>query len=488
MNRQSPFLSPIGCLAGGLLIAGILAAVALTGGEIFSPGPLTARAAAGQPLQGFRSHAEFGADCRLCHAPLQGVAADRCLACHTRVGEQMAAGEGAHGHLMPEQAGRCADCHRDHRGPDFSPAAEAVLKFDHAGTGFQLTRHVVDYAGAPLACAACHRQPGFEFLPARCGECHAAADAAFQQDHRAAFGEACLACHDGVDRTHGFDHDQARFPLQGRHAGLACAQCHTAGQPPAEAPAECSACHQPPASHGGVFDSQCQSCHTPADWSPAALPGRPDFQHAATAFQLVHHSQDYAGQPLTCASCHSLPDFAVRGQACQDCHASHDAAFMAAHLQAYGADCTNCHDGAGNMSNFDHNRVFALDGRHAAAACAACHRDGVFRGTPRECSACHAEPQAHAGVFGLKCAACHTTAAWSPAQLKEHAFPLDHGGQGEVPCATCHLSRYDAYTCYGCHEHNPAKVQDDHREVALGGQLLQDCAACHPTGRGHGDD
>lgn len=488
MNRQHPFFSPIGCLGGGLLIAGILVAVWLTGGAIFSPGPLTALAENGRPLQGFKSHAEFGADCRQCHAPFQGILAERCETCHTTVRDERAAAQGLHGRLPAAEAARCADCHQDHHGADFNPTTAALLEFNHNAIGFQLNRHLLDYSSAPLACQGCHRVPGYDFVMANCASCHAAENTAFMQDHQAAFGENCLACHDGADQTSNFDHNQTGFPLQGQHAPLACAECHSAAQAPAEASNQCAACHTAPASHLNVFDAQCETCHTPGGWTPAELPNFPAFAHTNAAFQLVNHSVDYAGQPLTCAACHALPAFTVNGPACVDCHRTHDAVFLDEHLLKYGPNCVSCHDGAGNMRNFDHAQVFVLDGRHTEAQCAACHKDSVFRGTPRECAACHAEPEVHAGVFGLKCAACHSTSAWSPAQLTEHLFPLNHGEEGEVACATCHLAKYTEYTCYGCHEHEPADTRDKHREVDLGTQLLENCAACHPSGEEEGEN
>jgi len=111
------------------------------------------------------------------------------------------------------------------------------------------------------------------------------------------------------------------------------------------------------------------------------------------------------------------------------------------------------------------------------------HVDQKFRGTPKECAGCHQEPKIHAGLFGADCAACHTAQAWAPAQLTQHTFPLDHGEQGEITCATCHTDSYVAYTCYGCHDHEPAETRRQHAELDLTEARLNDCAACHATGR-----
>ncbi len=156
---------------------------------------------------------------------------------------------------------------------------------------------------------------------------------------------------------------------------------------------------------------------------------------------------------------------------------------MAGHVQTFGADCAGCHDGTGNMANFDHARVFVLDGAHAPLACADCHAGQRFQGTPAECAGCHAEPAVHAGVFGLECAACHTTEAWLPAALRAHTFPLDHGEEGLLACATCHTTTYAEYTCFECHEHEPQEMAEEHAKEGISAAELTDCAACHPAGQ-----
>lgn len=484
MSRQHPLFSRLGCLGGLVLILGIVAAIWLTGGEIFSPGLLTAWAEEGKTLQGFQSHAEFEPDCQQCHAPFVGLTAERCEACHTSVQAERAAGQGLHGRLDTDEAAQCGTCHRDHQGRDYNPHTVALKKFDHATIGFSLARHLTDYDATSLECRACHNLPQYDFILARCVDCHAQNDPAFMEAHTAAFGGDCLACHDGVDQTSAFDHAQTDFPLDGAHAEQACTACHNPNLPPADTPTECQACHAEPALHAGVFATDCATCHSPAAWSPANLPQQPAFAHTQTAFQLIHHRQDFNGAPLTCAACHTGAAFIPTStESCVACHGSHDQAFMTQHVQDFGLSCVGCHDGTGNMKDFDHHRVFALEGRHAELECAACHIDQQFRGTPGNCVDCHQEPEAHAGVFGLNCAACHTAAAWAPARLTQHTFPLDHGEQGEIACATCHTASYTQQTCYGCHEHDPGETQARHAELNLSADELNDCAACHPTGR-----
>lgn len=102
-------------------------------------------------------------------------------------------------------------------------------------------------------------------------------------------------------------------------------------------------------------------------------------------------------------------------------------------------------------------------------------------GDPHQCVACHEEPALHAEAFGVNCARCHNTTAWTPAVLTRHDFLLDHGGMGQVDCKTCHPTSYVKYECYGCHEdHQPDEMQAAHLAEKI--EVFDDCARCHPTG------
>lgn len=492
LSRQHPLFSRWGCLGGSVLILGIGLAVIFSGGAIFSPGELTTYAERATPLNGFAAHADFQNDCTQCHAPFVGIAPERCEKCHTRVGEERATGTGLHGKLEPAAVARCETCHADHEGRNFNPNADAINKFDHAILGFTLARHIVDYDDTPLACESCHVGADFQFESATCVACHSQHDTAFVDEHTRAFGASCRDCHDGVDQMTGFTHADTDFPLVGQHMEVKCADCHRPETAPQATDTQCAACHAEPPVHAQVFSNQdCADCHTPEAWRPARLPDWPAFKHADTAFQLIHHATGFDGALITCANCHTLAatgDFSLSTETCIDCHSGADADFMAQHVQQYGPDCMGCHDGAGNMLNFDHSQVFALDGAHAVLDCEACHVAQTFRGTPNQCSGCHQEPAIHAGIFGLECAACHTTTAWTPAQLTQHTFPLNHGESGEIPCAVCHVESYTTYTCYGCHEHEPQEMISKHAEKNISGDRLLECAACHATGRKEGDD
>lgn len=55
-------------------------------------------------------------------------------------------------------------------------------------------------------------------------------------------------------------------------------------------------------------------------------------------------------------------------------------------------------------------------------------------------------------------------------------FVLDRDHDAE--CATCHRNNeFSRYTCYGCHEHTPAKVRAEH--VKEGIPDFENCMECH---------
>ncbi len=441
---------------------------------MFSPGALTAKAEEGETLGGVASHAEITA-CGTCHQPLKTKQTSLCLECHTDVQEQLTTANGLHAKL--DTTLPCFECHSDHQGADFDPTLSGVENFDHSVTSFSLIWHQVDYNAAPLGCDGCHTGDDFSVNQQTCNDCHAAYDTPFMTQHQQEFGANCLECHDGLDRMTDFDHSQTDFPLEGQHATANCAGCHVNNQFE-DLPAECVACHAEPAIHAGLFETTCESCHTTEAWSPATL-GDTTFNHdTQTRFSLVQHQADFSGAVLNCASCHVTNLETVEMTICTTCHAQADAVFMASHEQEFGSDCLACHDGVDRMHDFDHARVFVLDGRHAEIECVACHADQKFTGTPAECVACHAEPPIHAGIFGVQCELCHSTTAWLPASLKTHTFPLDHGDEGMIACETCHVTTYVEYTCDNCHD--PVEMKQEHSEEGISD--ITNCIECHPTG------
>jgi mono/diheme cytochrome c family protein len=99
---------------------------------------------------------------------------------------------------------------------------------------------------------------------------------------------------------------------------------------------------------------------------------------------------------------------------------------------------------------------------------------------PHRCVSCHEEPEVHVGRFGINCARCHSSVAWTPAFLTKHNFALDHGGDGDVECQVCHVENYFTNTCYECHDHQPDEMEVVHLAEDL--EVYDNCVECHPTG------
>lgn len=467
----------LGCFSFSGLIATfvtllIIGGVSLAqGGMLFSPGNLNAQAGQ-QRLGGVLSHAEIGGKCKACHAsPWSGKKmVDLCVDCHINLVEDP---DNFHRVMLAQgQATTCRECHPEHRGGDAALLSMDLAAFPHDAVGYSLKAHQELSNGEPFTCANCHEQEYASFDQARCMLCHQQAQENFMEKHVAAYGQACLDCHDGVDRFQkGFDHSKLAFPLEGKHINLTCDQCHRGARMVADfkdATQVCSGCHQKDDIHQGRLGQDCQACHTPAGWNQAA------FDHSKSAFPLQgQHIR------LTCNACH-LPG--VDGNTiyqgtpitCYACHAQDDA-----HQGQYGQECEACHTPESwDRVTFNHARTaFPLTGAHLQVQCTQCHVNQVFKGLSIECVSCHAEPAFHQALFQSACNTCHTTTAWLPAQYSgAHRFPMSHGGANS--CRSCHPDRLAAYTCYTCHDQT--ETDEEHREEGI--TNLQDCVRCHPTG------
>ncbi len=289
----------------------------------------------------------------------------------------------------------------------------------------------------------------------------------------------------------------------------------------AEFETDCNQCHAP---FKGIEAQRCERCHTNIaqqlqtgqgihsrfenvtrcgdchqehkgrsfDQFAAALV---DFDHGLTDFSLEKHVFDYQDSRMACTTCHQHTGrkFTLMASACADCHQTAAADFMTAHTAAYGRQCLDCHDGHDTIAAFTlaaHAEVFELTGVHASTACEKCHNDGQFKGIASECVACHAEPAAHAQMFGTDCIACHTPAGWLPATLE--AVPFDHARDTGFSLVT-HSTNFDgaAFTCRTCHpgsqpvSFNESLCVDCHRSAGaefMAGHIAQfgqNCLDCH---------
>jgi hypothetical protein len=374
----------------------------------------------------------------------------------------------------------------------FSPGALNAESHDEVRLG-----GVRSHAEIDGQCSACHAAPwSGTTMSARCLDCHA--DVRMQIDaHAPLHGKMtdvmhCRSCHSEHNGPHAaltslerFDHGMAAFPLMGKHRDVECQACHKS-KTYLGTPQTCAACHAEPVVHKGKFGTECAQCHTTSTWKSTSGMNlaKGTFSHDSTSFPLTgkHASAD-------CKSCHVNNVFRGTAKSCASCHAEPQV-----HKGKFGTECVSCHTTAtwknaggalaGVKENFNHElAAFKLTGKHKTVDCAACHVNDVFKGTAQTCAKCHAEPQVHKGKFGAECAQCHSTETWKGAKFK-HTFPLDHGRRGRViECAICHDKPNDikAYTCYGCHEHQEARIVRKHPK--LNAMQLQNCVKCHPTGR-----
>ena len=355
-------------------------------------------------------------------------------------------------------------------------------------------------------CAACHTAFWEQDKMAdRCLSCHVDLNASADNFHRVMLAQSqtweCFQCHTDhrgsrasltVMDLERFPHQAIGFSLQGHHlnttgASFTCSDCHGDDISRFEETA-CTGCHRQidPAfmeEHLNSFGQGCLACHDGIDTYGESF----DHNNLAFPLQGEHAAAD-------CSGCHTgarMPeDLRQTPQACFSCHAEDDA-----HQGRFGQDCQECHTPDGwEGASFDHSlAAFPLTGAHAQVECEGCHVNDVFKGTPQDCFSCHAEPAYHIGLFGAECAACHSTDGWKPAAFNQaHTFPFNHGGSEPSECRVCHAEALTSYTCYTCHEHNPAQIESKHREEGISD--FRDCARCHPTGQeeegegGGGDD
>ena len=445
------------------------------GGTTTVPGALPAGTGVTQPLPRFKPlpHAE-------------------CSACH----------------IDPHAGQLGAQCSRCHVTDDFRRVAEG--QFDHSRTRYPLRgRHVA------VACAKCHdpraggARPRFD----SCGACHA--DAHDGQATLAGRPADCAACH-GVE---GFrpatytvaQHASARYPLEGKHRAVACAECHTrrpggGGAQLRPSSGACRDCHAD--AHKGQLASrrdqgECGACHAPDGWKPARFGA---VEHASTRFPLAGR---HAG--VACSACHGpvrlmlppLPGPETLGtakvalhlpdRACESCHRDpHAGRFGPKGDRSRAGGCADCHGNGGIMPSLfdldDHAKsAFPLEGAHRAVPCVTCHAElgrtprvpslllaggGApaleFRTRHGACRDCHDTP--HGAQFderrdGGACQACHGLDSFRPAARFDHAalknFPLT-GAHARVACARCH----------------PVK-QVDGRPVVTYRPIPRRCQDCH---------
>ena len=432
--------------------------------------------AASFPLVGVHATAA----CTSCHRNnvYRGTSRD-CVGCHrtnyntTQNPNHVAAG-------FPTT---CETCHRatdpSWRGASFNHNAVFALVGVHA----------------TQTCATCHRNNVYRGTSRDCVGCHMPNyNSAQNPNHVAAgFPTTCETCHRATDQTWrgaSFNHN-AVFALVGVHATQACEVCHR-NNVYRGTPRDCVGCHLPnynsaqnPNHVTAGFPTSCETCHRATDqsWRGGS------FNHN-TVFALVgvHATQ-------ACAACHKNNVYRGTSRDCVGCHLpNYNSAQNPNHVAAsFPTTCETCHratDQSWRGGSFNHNAVFALVGVHATQACGVCHRNNVYRGTPRDCAGCHLpsynsaqNPNHAAAGFPTTCDTCHrpTDATWQQGRFTHTWFPLT--GPHNRPCAQCHTTAnvFTQFSCTVCH----GRSETDGHHKGVGGYRYDSaaCYACHPNGR-----
>ena len=175
-----------------------------------------------------------------------------CTQCHV----------GALDDLLPRD---CAGCHQAddvHHNPDMKVCGlchstqgwKSTNLFDHDFTVFPLIgMHRI------VPCQSCHINNQFAAIELECNECHKADDV-----HESSLSDNCALCHTpNAWNPWQFDHDtQTEYPLDGKHEGLSCDECHLPNTQPEDTTQVCGNCHQSQDIHNGEFGLQCGRCHS----------------------------------------------------------------------------------------------------------------------------------------------------------------------------------------------------------------------------------
>ncbi len=398
-------------------------------------------------------------DCASCHRdPHQGKLGTSCGTCHTAV--SFAVKSFSHPRFSEFFGGQhaavpCDKCHRVDQSAAPAPGAKPARV----------------YKNVPTDCGSCHRDPHMGQLP-RCSDCHAVDAAKFAAPR--------------------FRHDGTRFPLTGKHAGVACAKCHRSesGAFPSGSgsavryrglPTDCAACHKDV--HLGQVGTDCASCHNAGGFAlPAYTHRNPGIffrgRHAVAKCAGCHKRVEgdfpagrgtavkFTGVAASCTSCHTDPHAGQLGASCEQCH-SFDASWK-------------------NASRAFHKAgLFPLEGRHLETPCGDCHKNGVLKGTPTRCYDCHwirRHDDRYATRLGNDCEDCHRPTSWSAVTFEhttQTGFAIGAAHSG-IACDQCHRSGlFSASTpteCESCHLEDFRETREPDHEAA-GFPLV--CQLCH---------
>ncbi len=381
-----------------------------------------------------------------------------CISCH----------EDVHQNTLGKD---CSSCHNSVK---FKPAAF----FNHDKAKFKLTG-----AHQKVECIKCHQKEqlngkvfqkfvGLQFK--NCTPCH-------QDVHKGQFGSDCEKCHNvesfKVVNKNTFDHNKTKYPLEGAHVRVACADCH--GKDLLSKPkfAKCTDCHKD--QHFGEFTvnnvlRDCKECHSIESFK---LTLYSIDEHNKLKFQLTG-----AHLAVSCQSCHYKDPtkewhFKNIGERCIDCHKNVHGNEITEKFMP-NDNCTSCHNtNSWKNISFDHDLTkFRLTGKHKTTLCRECHEQKLLDGKIKfkfvsqkpECSSCHKD--IHFGQFNSEkienisvCENCHGFDNWKPVKFDHDKTKFSlKGAHEKVSCLSCHKKvningnlfikyRLEDFKCATCH-------------------------------------
>jgi hypothetical protein len=191
------------------------------------------------------AHQFLAGDCLACHAPHEGVAADRCIVCHANDQALLSKQPTA----FHADIGDCRGCHIEHQGVRRTP-----VEMDHLALVRIGVRRSASSLQGPTArrpAARSRIQP--EETTLDCAACHAN-----QDPHRTFFGQDCAACH----ATGAWGIPEFRHPSA---LSTDCMQCHQA--PPSHSMEHFEMVSMRVAGVEHAFLSQCFLCHQTNAWN-----------------------------------------------------------------------------------------------------------------------------------------------------------------------------------------------------------------------------
>ncbi len=387
---------------------------------------------------------------------------------------------------------KCTSCHADYHQETLSQTCtkchtmndfKKASNFDHNKTKYPLKG-----AHTRVDCKECHAittrnnkefQVFADVKHANCTNCH-------KDQHNGQFGTNCTKCHNNESWTSfssgiGFNHDETRFPLKGKHVSVACDKCHKNGDFSQKIKfTNCSDCHID--YHDGELKlasetvTDCKRCHSV------------EYAFTYSSFSIKDHEKSKfplkdAHVATPCFSCHKTTkdkrwNFKFNTQKCVECHVDIHKNIISEKFYP-DQKCQSCHnENAWSDVKFDHSTTnFKLSGKHQTVSCRECHFEKnssnnnlikqVFVGLNKECVSCHTN--SHGNQFEINgvtdCKSCHKS------DLDWKIFNFDHentnfslsGAHEKVSCSECHkptiqsdgktivLYKIKKYKCIDCH-------------------------------------